>query len=615
MDLFKNTIMKNKIYYSLLGTAFFLFACQKLDREIVTDLSKDQIEASYERTSQLLNGVYVELQEGFLTIGGNAMMASATDEAEHTQENSSVQNFNNGSWNAINNPNNVWPAYFRAIRRANLFLESADKVNLDLFKLDPSPSQQAIFRQRAYEVARWKYEARFLRAFFYFELVKRYGGVPLLTKTVGTEVVATTKRNTLEECMKFIVDECDSVINVTIPGTDVNRTPTQIPLRYITNELELGRIGRGAAMALKSRALLYAASDLFNTPSWAGGYPNPEFISLPSTTVSRTQRWQAAANAALDLINAYSALGVGNGTPSLGNTYPNQFNANSFNQTDIIFARRNTASNSFEQANFPIGLQGRSGTNPSQNLVDAYEIRQGAAGVTQTAVAFDWNNPVHVTNIYASGTGANARDPRLDFSIAVNNKQLVNTAGFNRVLEIFSGGLDGKPIADATKTGYYIKKYINNTPTATAVHSWNYFRLSEIYLNYAEAVNELGDRATARTFINRVRTRTGVAMPPVPATIDTKLAIWQRIVQERRVEFAFEDHRAWDVRRWMIAPETLGAPIRGVDITRLATTPITFTYTPIIVENRVFDATKMYLYPIPQDDLNLAPGLKQNPNW
>ncbi|MFC3559262.1 RagB/SusD family nutrient uptake outer membrane protein [Pedobacter jamesrossensis] len=597
--------MKNRLYHLLLVAILFLSACQKLDREIVTDLTKEQIETSYERTSQLLNAVYVELQEGFLNIGGTAMMASATDEAEHAQENSSVQNFNNGSWNSINNPNNVWPSYYRAIRRANLFLESSDNINLDLYKLDPSGAQQAIFRQRSYEIAVWKYEARFLRAFFYFELVKRYGGVPIFKQTEGTEIVGTTKRNSLDECINFIVSECDAIINATVPGTDVDRTPTQIPLRYTSGQLELGRVSRGAAMALKSRVLLYAASDLFNDPSWAGGYSNPELISLSSNTTTRTQRWQAAANAALDLINAYNVS-------SLTNTYPNQFNAASFNQTEIIFARRNTASNSFEQANFPIGLQGKSGTNPSQNLVDAYEIRQGT-GATQTAVAFDWNNPVHVANIYTSGTGDNARDPRLDFSIAVNNKQLINTAGFNRVLQIYNGGLDAKPIPDATKTGYYIKKYINNTPTATAVHSWNYFRLSEIYLNYAEAVNELGDLATARAYINRVRSRTGIAMPLIPATVNTRQAVKDRIIQERRVEFAFEDHRAWDVRRWMIAPQTLGAPLRGVDIKAISLT--TFSYTPFVVENRSFDARKMYLYPIPQEDLNLAPGIKQNPNW
>ncbi len=595
--------MKNKIYIALLASVI-MYSCQKLDREFITDLSQEQIEVSYDRTTQLLNAAYVELREGFFDIGGTAMMASATDEAEHAQENSAVQNFNNGSWNAINNPNNVWGAYYRGIRRANFFLESIGKVNLDLYKLDPSISQQDVYRTRLYEMERWKYEARFLRAYFYFELVKRYGGVPLITQTLGVENVADTKRNTLEECIEYIKNECDSVASVLIPGPDPNRTPELIPVSYLSTSIYLGRATRGAALALKSKVLLYAASELFNNTSWAGGYPNKDLISLSGS--SRTQRWQAASDASLAVINAY-------GTTSLGNTYPSLFGTTGLSQTEMIFIRRNTASNSFEQANFPVGLQGRSGTNPSQNMVDAYEIRKGT-GPTQTAVPFDWTNPIHVANIYTSGTGDNARDPRLDFTIAVNNKQLVNNAGFNRVLQIYTGGLDGKPTPDATKTGYYIKKYINNAPNATGVHSWVFIRMAEVFLNYAEARNELGDLATARDYINRVRSRPGVAMPLIPAGL-TQAEIRDRIMHERRVEFAFEDHRAWDVRRWMTAKSVLGAPIRGVNITQLTTAPATFSYVPFEVEQRVFEENKMYLYPIPQADIISSPGLIQNPGW
>ncbi|MBC8033429.1 MAG: RagB/SusD family nutrient uptake outer membrane protein, partial [Chitinophagaceae bacterium] len=347
--------MKNKIYFALLAS-LFMDSCQKLDREFITDVSQEQIEASFDRTAQLLNAVYVELREGFLDIGGTAMMASATDEAEHAQENSPVQNFNNGSWNSINNPNNVWASYYRGIRRANFFLESIGKVNLDLYKLDPSISQQSIYRTRLFEMERWKYEARFLRAFFYFELVKRYGGVPIINQTLGLEDIADVKRNTLQECIDFIKSECDSVATVMIPGIDVNRTPGLIPVSYGTSAAELGRVTRGAALALKSKVLLYAASELFNNPSWAGAYSNKELISLSGE--SRTQRWQAASDAALAVITAYGAT-------TLTISYNNLFNAGSLSQTEMIFIRRNTASNSFEQANFPIGLQGRSGTNPS----------------------------------------------------------------------------------------------------------------------------------------------------------------------------------------------------------------------------------------------------------
>lgn len=596
--------MKNKLYYALLPMLFAAGACQKLDREFVTDLSKDQIDVSYNRSTQLLTAVYTELRDGFAEIDG-AMVAAATDEAEYVQEFGSVQNFNNGSWNAARNPNNVWPDYFRGIRKANLFLESAGKVNLDLYKLDPSINAQDIYKKRLYDISRWNYEARFLRAYFYFELVKRYGGVPIITSTLDVADVPNVKRNTLAECLKFISDECDSVATKML--VDQNGALNLIPIQYTSTQEDYGRVTRGVALALKSRAKLYAASELFNNPSWAGGYANPELISM--TGGSRTQRWTEASDAALAAITAINIP-----TP-LTTTYANLFSATSITNKDLIFVRRNSASNTFERANFPVGFaNGGSGTNPSQNLVDAYEIREGS-GANQKAVPFDWNNPVHVANLYNTSAvaTANTRDPRLTLSIAVNGTQLINASGFSRNLEIFNGGLDGKPIANATKTGYYIKKYINNTTSGTAVHSWVFFRIAELFLNYAEARNQLNDQATARVYINYVRGRAGVNMPLIPTGLnqdDTQKAI----VQERRVEFAFEDFRAWDVRRWMIAPQTLGAALRGVNIEKTSST--TTTYTPFVLENRVFDASKMYLYPIPQGDIISSNGvIKQNPGW
>ena len=145
----------------------FLTACQKLDTEIITDLNKDHAETIYANLNGLLTGVYVELQEGFVPID-NAMMASSTDEAEHAVETSTIHNLNNGIWNAISNPNNVWGSYFRGIRKANVLLGSTGRINLDVNKLNPSPSSQALYNQQLADIKRWTYEARFLRAFFLF---------------------------------------------------------------------------------------------------------------------------------------------------------------------------------------------------------------------------------------------------------------------------------------------------------------------------------------------------------------------------------------------------------------------------------------------------------------
>jgi hypothetical protein len=495
-----------------------------------------------------------------------------------------VQAFNTGSWNAISNPDFVWGNYYRGIRKVNQFLTSTGNVNLDPWKLDPSPSAQAVYTTNLASIKRWGYEARFLRAYFYFELVKRYGGVPLINRSLDlNEDLSKVQRNTLGECIQFITDECDSAA--------ANLPLNSATLPY-TAATDLGRITKVIALSLKSRVLLYAASDLWNTPSWASGYAKPELISLPAG--DRNARWKAASDAAKAVIDAQAL-------PALG-AYKALFNT--FNNAEIILARSNSASNTFERVNSPIGFpQGQSGNTPSQDLVDAYEVKVNAT----TAVKFDWNNPAMAAKPYLS------RDPRLEFTI-VRNDTVFGTPA--RKVQLHTGGLDGKPITNASKTGYYLRKYqiesLNLNNGNTGVHAWIIFRYPEIYLNYAEALNEWSPgHADIKLFYDRVRSRTGVAMPGLPAGL-TQAEVREKIRNERRVELAFEDHRNWDVRRWMQAPAYFGAPLRGVDISQVS--PGVFTYTPIIVEQRTF-VPKMYLYPIPQTDLNISPALVQNPLW
>ena len=431
----------------------------------------------------------------------------------------------------------------------------------------------------------WRAEAQFLRAFYYFELVKRYGGVPIVNRKISirteTDYLASIKRNSYEECVKHIVSLCDSSIK-------------DLPLRLsdIANA-DWGRPTVGAALALKARMLTYAASDLFNRPS-----NNNPLVGY--TDNRRIERWRiaAAANkAVLDLMPVAPY--------SFQSTYPALFQLKTLRSNEVIFERRYGASNTFETLNYPIGYQnGRSGTCPTQNLVDAYEMRTG--------VPFDWRNPVHAADPYAN------RDPRLLMNVIVNNSVWKGTN-----VQLWEGGANAKPLFRASKTGYYLKKYVDETlnlaTSQTSAKQWIYFRLSEIYLNYAEAMNEAFGpnvpdtlKLTALQAINAVRTRTGVAMPAVSATV-TKDDLKERIRNERRVELAFEDHRFWDVRRWMIGDNTLGATIRGVRVTREANG--SFKYVPYDLEKRIF-LEKMYLYPIPQPEIVKTNGnILQNPGW
>lgn len=559
-------------------------ACQDLDTQFVTSIGKKEIEQSFTNVQNLLTSIYSDIPDGTVYIGGAAMMASASDESEFTTESNAIQAFNSGSWNAISNPDQVWGTYYRGIRKVNQFLLSTGDINLDPWKLDPSPSAQAVYKTNLAAITRWKYEARFLRAFFYFELVKRYGGVPLINNVFTLDDDYTkVSRNSLDECIRFIASECDSA---------ASRLPLNGSTAPYVAGTDLGRVTKVAALALKSRVLLYAASDLFNNPAWAGGYSKPELIALPAG--DRKARWKAASDAAKAVIDA-DAL------PNLGN-YKSLFNT--FNNGEIIFTRRNGASNQFEKNNSPIGFNlGLSGNTPSQDLVDAYEVKVNAT----TAVKFNWNDPAMAANPYAN------RDPRLGMSIVTNNSTFGTP---QRKVQLWTGGLDAKPISNASRTGYYLRKYqiesLNLLNGNTGVHSWIIIRYPEIYLNYAEALNEWEPgNADIKKYVDLVRARTGVAMPPLPANL-SQVEMRERIRNERRVEFAFEDHRFWDVRRWMIAENVLAAPLRGVTVDRVNDS--TFTYKPGKVEDRIF-TSKMYLYPIPQGEISISNALIQNPMW
>lgn len=544
-----------------------------LNQEYITSLTKNQVSSQFDFKLNQAMALYTNLPNGLFALG-NGMLASASDEAEFTY-NAGAQTFNSGSWDAFNNPDDVLNVYFKAIRKVNLFLSDTEKVNLDAFKNDPNPSSQLVYKTKLAQTINWNYEARFLRAYYYFELTKRYGGIPIITVPLDLESnFSNIKRNTLSECIDFIVNECDSVSR-----------DGGLPLTYDNDNL--GRVTKGAALALKSRILLYAASDLFNTPTWAEGYTHPELISV---TGDRKAKWKAAADAAKALINlSGSGYKLGSSYSILGKT---------FNDPELILVCRSWTNNDFERNNFPIGtVVGNGGVTPSQNLVDDYEMVDGTK--------FNWNNASEKDSPYDN------RDPRLAMSVYYNQSKFSNI-----FLDISSGGANGKGIANATTTGYYIKKFIDETLdltlNRTSVHSWVIFRISEIYLNYAEALNEYDPgNSDISLYVSKIRQRTGVAMPVIPSTL-TQSEMREKIRNERRIELAFEDHRLWDVRRWMIAPTVLNTPLYGVKITA---TEFGYNYEKIEVEKRVFES-KMYFYPIPQRLLNTnGVNWPQNPLW
>lgn len=553
------------IYISAaISIAFTLSSCNGfLDREEDSFIDKTATFDSYNRTKQYLTYAYTLLPDGLNRFSREAMLASATDDAEFAIESAEIQQFNNGSWNALNNPDDVWNRYYSGISKCCTLLENTNHVNLDISRLDPD--KQVEYANSLKDIRMWRAEARFLRAYFHFELLKRYGPIPIVTSTLSINGnYENTPRPTMKEVVDFIAKECDIAAD----------TLELTPWRNVNDAF--GRATKGAALALKSRLLLYAASPLYVDFGDTNEANKPTDVAL----------WKSAADAAKAVIdlNQYE----------LASSYADLFK-NDFQNKEYIFVRRYAANSDFEKSNFPVSFGGKGGTNPSQNLVDDYEMLDGTP--------FDWNDPAKAAQPFEN------RDARLEATILMNM-----TPFKGKKVATYPEGADASPNPNATKTGYYLRKFLNEdvniqTGGSSSGHVVPLFRLAEIYLNYAEALNECDPtNPDIALYLNKVRNR--ASLPNVSALSQEQM---RAVIQhERRVELAFEEHRSWDVRRWKIASSTLGAPLMGVQIERK---PLGgYTYMPVKVEQRVFQP-KMYWYPIPQSEVLKLKQWKQNNGW
>ena len=553
------------IYISAaISIAFTLSSCNGfLDREEDSFIDKTATFDSYNRTKQYLTYAYTLLPDGLNRFSREAMLASATDDAEFAIESAEIQQFNTGSWNALNNPDDVWNRYYSGISKCCTLLENTNHVNLDISRLDPD--KQVEYANSLKDIRMWRAEARFLRAYFHFELLKRYGPIPIVTSTLSINGnYENTPRPTMKEVVDFIAKECDIAAD----------TLELTPWRNVNDAF--GRATKGAALALKSRLLLYAASPLYVDFGDTNEANKPTDVAM----------WKSAADAAKAVIdlNQYE----------LASSYADLFK-NDFQNKEYIFVRRYAANSDFEKSNFPVSFGGKGGTNPSQNLVDDYEMLDGTP--------FDWNDPAKAAQPFEN------RDARLGATI------LMNMAPFKgKKVATYPEGADASPNPNATKTGYYLRKFLNEdvniqTGGSSSGHVVPLFRLAEIYLNYAEALNECDPtNPDIALYLNKVRNR--ASLPNVSALSQEQM---RAVIQhERRVELAFEEHRSWDVRRWKIASSTLGTPLMGVQIERK---PLGgYTYMPVKVEQRVFQP-KMYWYPIPQSEVLKLKQWKQNNGW
>ena len=545
----------------------------------------------------------------------------ATDDAVTNLTTSSYLNMATGTWASDNNPMSVWDACKDGIQYVNKFFTIVEQT-----KWAPSAaSKQQMF------IDRLKGEGFGLRALFYYYLLQAHGGyaddgqlygVPLLTKPEDGSSDFNQPRATFADCVKQIFADCDSAMfYLPLEYVDIANEEA-IPAKY----LELGAnvsnynlvFGQKAknlmsgrnAEAIKAQAALLAASPAF-----------------------RDQSGVSSAEAATLCANVLKRIGGLEGFDPTGNVwYKNKtkLEPNASEMPEILWREDRHKNATQERDNYPPTLYGLGRVNPSQNLVDAFPMRNGRP-ITDPASGYDPKNP------YVG------RDLRLADNV-IYNGTIFHTQKYEIITGTYPAIHGDKSETDdninsidrSTRTGYYLKKLLRDdvVPLSSSLieqqHIYPRIRYTEIFLAYAEAANDAwGPKAdptgvgfTAYDVIKAIRTRAGLGTDkyglPLPegdayleecANDQTKMT--NLIRNERRIELCFENKRFWDLRRWLLP---LNEPVKGVRIDRNDDTG-ELTYTIIEVEKRVFDNSYQCYGPIPKSEVLKWSNLKQNKGW
>ncbi|SEN12087.1 Starch-binding associating with outer membrane [Chitinophaga rupis] len=571
--------------------AVILGACKKYEQfpvdKVTGNYVFDPLDSAGVNAQSFLYGIYAIVKNGHNRVGGDYLDA-ASDDAVSSKTGGNIPvtliatnavtafNFpgSENLWEGTNlsqSPNNtgVPESFWAGIRNANIFINNIGVVPVKGGLANGATTAQV-----------WRSEARFLRAYFYFELVRRYGGVPLLgdkVYNIGEDL--SLPRSSFADCISYITSECDAIRDslLTAPVADADNY----------------RATKGAAMTLKMKALLLAASPLFN------GNNIDNANNLTGYTNYDANRWVQAAQAAKDVIDLH--------TYALHTSFTGIFLDQ--NNSERIFIRPGNNTTNIETGNGPVGFSagGTGNTSPTQELVDAFPMQNGLP-ITDPASGYLVSDPYSVLSDVK-------RDPRFTATIFYNGAKWLNGT-----VQTYEGG-QSKPNSSLQQTvsGYYMRKFMGNFETSATFsnHSsdWIIMRYAEVLLAYAEARNEIEPAPQADVYeqLYAIRARAGIeagaggnyGLAP-GMTRDQMRAVIQN---EWRIEFAFEEHRYFDIRRWKIAGTVMNKPRTGVSVVKSGNA---FTYNPVTVLTTVFKDSQ-YLYPIPYNEVAKNPNMKQNP--
>ncbi|MEC5145697.1 hypothetical protein UNH65_19210 [Chitinophaga sp. 180180018-2] len=609
--------VNNKKIAIVIMMSLIVTACNKsLDMPPDGRVSLNQIFSDYDLSRGYLNRCYSYMPYGG-TVGDYAMsyngtlLASFSDEAEDVQNSQSggLQNWYLGNVSASAFPMaDYWSQYYEGIRACNIFLKGIEDA--------------AFVKKRpalAGEVQGWKAQVLVLRAFYYWQILKRYGPAPVISQSLDDQHdFSQYKRPPFSECVDSVIADCDKAI--------ADGLMWQIGLGQ---EGDRGSMTRAVAYAIESEAALYAASDLWNT------------------SAAKDEQWRRAAlltGKALSecLANGYqlfTEMPSGEVLASSQSAYQTFFFSHSdparIRDKETILECKNQLT-IWRDAALPVNNGAvKAGACPSQEIVDAYEMADGHSPFmldNNGSVIYDGVSPrINTASGYDPDHPYNNRDPRLAATIYFNGA-LLDFTNPGSALQVYNNGNCGVSYSDQryTRTGYYLRKYHNNRSNISnqADGYMKIFRLAELYLNFAEAANEAygpvatvpgisGPVATALAAVNTVRSRAG--MPAFDATGSlTQSGFRARYRNERRVELSFEQHRFFDVRRWKILEKT-DQQITGMNISRKPDGTFNYANARFSVDSRRSNATRFLLFPLPFAEVSKMERYTganwQNPGW
>jgi len=689
---------KNRFCTAILVLGLSMASCDYLDIKPAEVETEDKVYSDILVAQEDLGALYHDVlkwtalkSDDRLLVDGPFNWADCASDAmiDHWGTTAPTTYFKRGGLTTGYNPFGNWDRDYQEIRKATNFINNIETVPL-------TNSQQKTY---GIKVKQFKQEARFLRAYLYFDLLREYGAVPIIKEiqnVSGSKESLMVSRNSVEEIVNYICSELDEATN----------SSSLLPDSWYEDTQNYGRIAKSACLALKSRVLLYAASPIFNGNKLYMSIQNSDGKKLFSQSYNN-ELWKRAATVADSAIEccAKGNLNIYNPDPNNAvNNYEKLFYDNS-NNPEFILASINTYG-IYEDVscNSHSGdIQGWGRFSIMQNQIDAYETANGylpfkmdddgciiydntgkpeinpesgyaETGSTHINQLWDGSSWQACTNNLIDNNGNEVkdfgaydlynmyvnRDPRFYASITFQGAKFRNTTtgsercyhyafwqrkGTSPDLGLQFG--DGYPTDNTSnETGYGLRKFLN--PKSDIVNwvgtSSNYplFRMAELYLNKAEALNEYLSTPNQDVYdaINIVRKRAGMPLLPITAEDQTKIGMRKRIRNERRVELFFEGHRFWDIKRWMVGDKCLNIPNYrmnsqpstdelnaatsalkyGTDFASISDPWKTRDIGLSIFYKRTIDVKctftdKMYLFPIPQTEIDKNHNLVQNYGW